>query len=837
MKSWSKIDLIGLVLLIFGIICALFSSSKILTIFVLLASSLTLSHSLYKSRYQNIKYKRAICHYQAILSASLDGWISWDISNAFVGASKKFKSFFGINTQDISFSDLTASLNSIDANSLILAFNKLKKDGTPFAITVETSSQKQLIEVVGVRMIVNSVESIILWCANKTDFSSKLSSIESSINDLEDENSNLKEILNTIPIPIWRRNEQLEISYCNYAYANSLDSSVENVINYNLQLIPGKLFGKGYSLAENVRKCGKQQSISQFSVIKGERKKLSIYEAPALKEHIIGFALDITETDSLSTDIDRIVTANCDVLELMSTAIAIFAENTKLVFFNSAYQRLTKLEEGWLYSKPTFAEVLDERRNNRQLPEHADYQEFKKMQLSLFTSITSTIQDLQHLPNGKTHRTVIAPYSLGGLMFMYEDVTDSLLLQRQNNTLLAVQKETIDNLYEAIAVYGSNNRLKIVNNAFKKMWNFEDKDNKALQEVHISEILDNIRGMLDYGEDWDNFKQNAISNLTDRISKTGKLLKNDNSVILFSYIPLPDGAHMHSYMDITATCLVEQAVNEKNEAVKIAQKLRYEFVSCISTELREPLNILMGFTDLLMHQYFGSLNAKQVEYCQCIITSANQLHQMVCNLLEMVSADIGSIKLESALFSIEESINDVVAAVSNRAIEKGVSITSKSECDGLQFFGDKKRIKQCVFNILINSINATPPGSHINVLLTTYENKIKIIVKDGSPVTFSKKKKIFVRSSSAKYVNFSNNANSNSITMPLVKSLIELHGGTLSISSENGNLGITVVCSLPMTNSKILESSIKKGKLIEASEQNIDDIDHKIENDKKIANS
>ena len=267
-------------------------------------------------------------------------------------------------------------------------------------------------------------------------------------------------------------------------------------------------------------------------------------------------------------NLDRVIKANYDVLDNLSTAIAIFGDNTRLIFFNSAYQKLMKLETVWLHAKPTYAEVLDECRNNRQMAEYADFQAFKKTELAMFTSVTSPVQELIHLPNGKTLRRLTAPYPLGGLLFVFEDVTDSLALQRKNNTLLAVQKETIDHLQEGIVVYGSNNRVKIFNNSVLKIWNVEDKTVDEIKGMHISDLLEHLREKIDYGENWQEFKENAISSLTDRTPKTGRLMSKDDSVVLFSYIPLPDGAHMLSFIDITDTCTVEKAMMEKNIALK-----------------------------------------------------------------------------------------------------------------------------------------------------------------------------------------------------------------------------------------------------------------------------
>ena len=77
----------------------------------------------------------------------------------------------------------------------------------------------------------------------------------------------------------------------------------------------------------------------------------------------------------------------------------------------------------------------------------------------MFASLLEPLEELDHLPDGKTLRVVIMPHPLGGLLFTWEDVTASLALERSYNTLIAVQKETLDNLCEAVAVIGGDGRL------------------------------------------------------------------------------------------------------------------------------------------------------------------------------------------------------------------------------------------------------------------------------------------------------------------------------------------------------------------------------------------
>lgn len=792
MRAWSKVDVAATSFLLCGIIGIVFSIPSVFTIFALLISSICFMHGVYKNNYDMYQYKSMLCHYQAILSSASDGWIAWNAEDSYIGSSKVIKKIFNLSQKEVFFADILSSINDSDALVLSANFEDLKKTGLNFCCTVTTIENKK-IQIFGSKMTIKGFETFTLWCSNVTVYSEKISALKNIVKNIESEKEKLEEILDTIPLPVWMRNNDLKIIYCNKSYADSLGYSKDKIIKNNIPIIPGNLFGQGHSLAENAKKSHHMQSVSHYAVLGGIRKKISIKEGPIRSDHFIGFALDLTSEDEIASNLDKVVTAYSDVLELLSTSIAIYGENTRLTFFNSSYQKLFKLEESWLHSKPTYGEVLDECRNNRQLPEHADFQAFKKNQINMFTSVTEPIQELMHLPNGKTLRCVIAPYPLGGLLLMYEDVTDSLTLKRENNTLLAVQKETIDHLYEGIAVYGSNNRSKLMNNSFKKLWNMEELSEESSKGIHLNEILDRIKEFLDYGEDWEKFKENTISNLTDRVPKAGKLNKNDGSIILFSYVPLPDGAHMHSYIDITDTCMLEKAVLEKNQALKTAQKLRFEFVSGISTELKEPINILIGFSELLIHQYFGVLNDKQLEYCQCILDASHQLYQLINNLLEMVSVDIDSGNLEISNFYLEEMINEVVEAVKKRAEEKKVEIIRNYSAYETSFTGDKKRLKQAVFNILINAIQYTPPNGHVDIKIVNNTKSVKIIIKDEGIGVTSSEKKVFKRLSRVNFMR----SEAKSISMPLVRALIELHKGSVNISSDIGE-GTSVICTLPL---------------------------------------
>ena len=123
-----------------------------------------------------------------------------------------------------------------------------------------------------------------------------------------------------------------------------------------------------------------------------------------------------------------------------------------------------------LRANPRMGEVLEQLWEDRRLLEYADFPAFKNEQLRLFRTLIELVEEMVHLPDSTTLRAVAIPHPFGGLLLLWEEVTDTLALEPNYNTLIAVQRETLDNLFEGVAVIGANGRLRLSNPAFGSMW-------------------------------------------------------------------------------------------------------------------------------------------------------------------------------------------------------------------------------------------------------------------------------------------------------------------------------------------------------------------------------
>lgn len=260
------------------------------------------------------------------------------------------------------------------------------------------------------------------------------------------------------------------------------------------------------------RETSTAQSDTRKFVVAGERRVYEVTEAPLSTGGDMGFARDVTAREDARTDLKRHTQAHAAVMDRLHSAIAIFGPDRKLRFFNEAYMRLWKLDEPWLQSSPTHGEILDLLREARRIPEAADFRAFKSQVMSQYASVLAPEEEVQHLSDGRTLRVITAPHPFGGLMFLYEDISDRLELESARNTLAAVQRATLDHLFEGVAVFGGDGRLKLYNTRFAALWALDAVF--LASEPHVSDVAEQCRPLFPPG--WTGVKDKVVMRTLDR---------------------------------------------------------------------------------------------------------------------------------------------------------------------------------------------------------------------------------------------------------------------------------------------------------------------------------
>ncbi len=624
--------------------------------------------------------------------------------------------------------------------------------------------------------------------ANKSkQISNELNRTQHMLEGLKDEARRYANVVNMSRNPVWVRDKHMNITFCNLAFAEIAEQE-------DVDLAEIELFKGHRELAKKAWDTGTEQFEQRHIVVAGKRRLYNIRELPAKEDGAVyGYARDITEVEEVKGELKRHTSLQRELLESSNSAMAIFGSDKRLKFYNNAYSGLWKLDEEFLDSEPRLNEVLDALRDKRKLPEQVNFVSFKEQQLSLFNDLLEPQEEFFFLPDGKILRVVAIPHALGGVLFSFDDVTDRLALERSYNTLIAVQRETLDNLHEAVVVFGENGRMRLCNPEFISFWKLGE--DIAESDIHINDVLEETRDLF-LTEKWDSFKSVFIGQVQSRQTHEGKIERTDGKVLQWACVPLPDGGSLLTFIDVTDSAVVERSLREKNDALEAADRLKTEFLANMSYELRSPLTSIAGFADMLDAGYAGELSEKQREYISGIQTSSSNLSDLISNVLDLASIEAGYLELKPSRFDVPELVEGVIGLVQERANRRNIRIQKQLDPTALKMTADLTRLKQVLFNLLINAVKYADSNGVVTIGVKAGANqKICFWVEDeGVGIDSSQQALVF-----EKFYRGGASTGQQSGTglgLSIVKNFIELHGGYVELESTPG-VGTKVSCTLP----------------------------------------
>jgi len=633
----------------------------------------------------------------------------------------------------------------------------------------------------------NSSKAFFLFFSDITKATSRENQILYENEVLQKDLAHKNNILNTIPVPIWSRNIHTKINYFNNAYNRIVSDLNADIVNHGL----GEISKQEKNLSLKAIKTKSPQKEEAYIVVNGSRCLYELQVIPIPQSEItVGIGYDITSNSMLRKELQMHIAAQADLLESTANASAIYDSRTRLMFFNQSFVKLWGLDEKWLLTQPTYGEVLEKLREKRQLPEQIDFKSFKNENTNLFHTLVSTHNEFLYLPDGRYIRAIVIPHTMGGLLFSYEDITDKLALEKEYKTLSAVQKETIDYLSEGISVFSENGKLQISNKRFATIW---DLDTSYLNsKPHIKDIIEKIsKDIKDI-----NLMDTFINNINARATKNFILSKNNGTTIDVLFVPLPDGATLISYHDITDSILVEKTLTERNDALQDADRLKTEFLANVSYELRSPLTSIIGFAQALDKQYFGKLNDLQAEYVTGIADSSQYLLALINDILDLASIDAGYMQLDTSRFDIYDTVTSLLELVQERVKDRKLKFVFSCNTDIGYMHGDIKRIKQVLFKLISNSIDNSTAGQTIKFITKAREDGIITfrVEDNGTTITPEESKYIFDKFSNIETKTMK--SKTATLGLALVKNFVEMHNGTLTLNLKK-NKGCIFECQIP----------------------------------------
>ncbi len=565
----------------------------------------------------------------------------------------------------------------------------------------------------------------------------------------------------------------------------------------------GAAFDRGAdAIAAEAANLGQRREAVRWLSFGGRRRAFHI-AAQALEGGGVGvWTEDVTELEEAKEETKRNIEAHDETLNRIDDAVVVFDRAKRLRFHNTAFAELWGLEPAWLTERPTHGEILDRLRQRRRIPETVDYAKWKASELERYERLEAAPDDLWSTPDGRTLRVVRQPHPLGGLLLLFSDITDDLKMKAQFSALVQVQQATLDKLSDAVAVFGSDGRLRLHNESFERFWNitplqleaagdFEGVEELCIPKLHDKTFWTELKGRV------------ADPDPSARMPITGEAQTSDDRTVEYRSRPLPDGATLIAFTDVTDARRLESALADREQALSEAERLKRDFVGNVSYELRTPLTTIIGYSELLEHA--DAVPERARGYAASVKAAATQLARSIDDVLDMAEIDANEMALDIGEVNVADLLIEAASRWREEASPAKVSIVLERPGNVGAIRGDRRRLAQIVDHLMEHAIVQTPAGGTVTLAARKALGEVQLQVSDtGRGIPFHVQAHIFDRFSGRE-------RGGAGLGLALVKALTELHGGWVALESEPG-AGATFTCHLPEEAQAVIQPQLGFGR-------------------------
>lgn len=266
-------------------------------------------------------------------------------------------------------------------------------------------------------------------------------------------------------------------------------------------------------------------------------------------------------------------------------------------------------------------------------------------------------------------------------------------------------------------------------------------------------------------------------------------------------------SYIYSFRDISVRRQAEQAREDARQQAEAANRAKTEFLANMSHELRTPLNAIIGFSELMRTEALGPLGSPQyLEYMNDINGSGQQLIQVINDILDMSKIEAGELTPMEDVFDFARAADTSTRLVADRAHKGGISIVNSVPADIPQLCADERMLKQILLNLLSNAVKFTPEGGMVELSAEVNSLGLSFSVADTGCGIPADKMDIILEPFGQADMTLQRNYEGTGLGLPLVKAMVELHGGELELYSREGK-GTTATVRLPAD--RVIESERK----------------------------
>ncbi len=385
----------------------------------------------------------------------------------------------------------------------------------------------------------------------------------------------------------------------------------------------------------------------------------------------------------------------------------------------------------------------------------------------------------------------------GGVVVVQTDITAIKARERERAQESDLLRTTLENIGQGLGAFDGDHRLYAWNRRFVDMFGLPDR--LARTGTPMRSIIEHIAGLgqLRRVSNGDSRPASA-EELTAEPGRLYELWLPDERSVEIRHFTMEDGGTVCTFTDVSDRKKAEKELIKAKEEAEFANRSKSEFLANMSHELRTPLNAIIGFSEMICNELFGPLeNPRYREFAVDIYDSGRHLLDLINDILDLSKVEAGKHILEDAAVDIERTVEATLRLVNHRAMRGQIELSTEIPDDLPLLYADERAMKQVLLNLLSNAVKFTRPGGRVTVrVAVACDGGLDIVVADtGIGIPEKDIPRVFTPFTQVDSA-LTREYEGTGLGLSLVKSLVDLHGGTVELVSSEGK-GTTVTVHMP----------------------------------------
>lgn len=610
----------------------------------------------------------------------------------------------------------------------------------------------------------------------------------------------LMTVINAVPAMINVKDRDSRYVFMNHYQARHYGTTSEKAVGKTASELMGREYGEyTASIDRDILSTGKSKLNYEEDWVDCEglrhlllTSKIPLLDADGTPTHVVSVALDITARRRMETTAMRLATA----VESLSESFALFDAEDRFVLVNAKYREINALVADSIRHGVTFEEHIRATVAAGLLPAARGHEEaWIRERLARHRNPQGPFELERQNGRWILMQEQILPG--GGYVTIGTDITERKRFEAALVESEARFRNIVEGSIQGVSIVNAARKPLFVNKALADIFGYDSPEEVLALDSAVSLVAPHDRARM------------TLHRKTQLRGETGPVdiefdgLRKDGSIIhVYSMKRVltwkGEKAIQSTYIDVTARKQVEERLRAAKEEAELANRAKTEFLANMSHELRTPLSSIIGFSDILAAQRFGKIdNERYREYIKDINDAGKDLLHLINDILDVARIERGLMVLNERTIDVGLLATSCYRLMLGRANEAGVRLEMRNTDQLPGLYGDELRIKQTLLNLLSNAIKFTPENGRVTLEAKVADDGCFIFLVADTGVGIAERDIGIALSHFGQLDgSLARNYDGAGLGLPLSRSLVELHGGTMHLESTVG-AGTTVTIRFP----------------------------------------